>query len=216
MTTLKDAWRSGCSSESEQKESEPVPSYSDADFQGIIERAIKDAADILRENGFRGEWEAYFHGSEEDFSKYMSLIGLLSPKNTENEPVQLQWAVEVFRTAVFTQIAFADMKNKQNDGAIRFAMSLARLVQQSERAGFACVLPDIERGKKSVDGAKLGHEMVHGTIEEKLARWEKYQADLEQAHIDHPTWGIMALRETVAELNGVSTKTIQTHTSKTW
>lgn len=78
------------------------------------------------------------------------------------------------------------------------------------------VIEDSNRGAKNRLHAKEGHELVHGTDEEKKARWGSYQETLEQVHAENPNWGIIACRQRAAEIHGVSEKTIYRHTIKTW
>lgn len=69
------------------------------------------------------------------------------------------------------------------------------------------------RGCKVIKGAAYGHELVHGTPEEKTARWEKYRNDCVDVFRKHPNWGLDVIRQEVAEMNGVSLKTIQRQTA---
>lgn len=76
--------------------------------------------------------------------------------------------------------------------------------------------PDARRGRKVHQGSKDGHAAVHGTSEEKQERWGQYQADLKQAHKEHPLWKITALRKSVAKKHGVSLTTIRNNTHASW
>lgn len=72
--------------------------------------------------------------------------------------------------------------------------------------------PDKDRGVKTIEGASDGHEAVHGTKEEKAARWEKYRNDCVTVSREHPQWGLTAIRQEVADMNCVKFKTIQRQT----
>ena len=170
----------------------------------MLDGLIKQAADTLREFGCDGDWENVANC----WPEFMELL-----KNRKDQPRQVAWSAEVIKRAISVRFV---LNNPDDYRLTALALNMAKFIQAAERAKFSYYIPDVERGQKSINSAKKGHEAVHGSDEEKQARWKKYQDDLEQAHIDHPTWGIMALRETVAELNCVSSKTIQNHTSKTW
>ena len=76
--------------------------------------------------------------------------------------------------------------------------------------------PHAKRGSKVHEGAKKGHAAVHGTQEEKLEGWKKLQIELETVHAEHPRWGITDIRKEAANRCGVSSKTVERHTKKTW
>lgn len=74
-------------------------------------------------------------------------------------------------------------------------------------------MPDAQRGRKIKTSASLGHAAVHGTREEKAARWGKYLSDCIDVARANPRLGMTAVRQTVAERNGVSLKTVARHTT---
>ena len=78
------------------------------------------------------------------------------------------------------------------------------------------VRPMLATGKKVRKAAAGGHEHVHGTPKEKAERWAGYQKKLDEAHAEHPRWGLTALREEVAERMPISFSTIKRHTRRTW
>lgn len=74
-------------------------------------------------------------------------------------------------------------------------------------------MPDAQRGRKIKTSASLGHAAVHGTQEEKAARWGKYLRDCVDVARANPRLGMTAVRQTVAEMNGVSLKTVARYTT---
>ncbi|NOY71878.1 MAG: hypothetical protein GXP14_05795 [Gammaproteobacteria bacterium] len=178
------------------------PATSHQALQEMLDGIVKQASNSLRNYGYEGDWE--------NVSTCWNEFCAINMRG-KNNPKPVQWAWIVIKRAMAVR---GSLNN--NVSATILAINMANFIQAAERAKFSYFVPDIERGQKIINSSKQGHEVVYGTPEEKQARWRKYQTDLEQAHMDHPTWGIMALRETVAELNGVNPKTIQSHTSKTW
>lgn len=75
---------------------------------------------------------------------------------------------------------------------------------------------DIRRGIKIHKSSQLGHKIIHGTEEEKNERWREYQLECEKLHHKNPALGITDIREDLAKRFGVSFKSIQRHTKKTW
>jgi hypothetical protein len=70
------------------------------------------------------------------------------------------------------------------------------------------VAPDIKRGRKVIDGAKLGHAIKHGTAEQKNARWEAYRATFNEYRERNKGWSYEELKRKTAAKHGCSTKTI--------
>src|SRR5690606_18154225 len=66
----------------------------------------------------------------------------------------------------------------RNQEALAFRFKFAAQVQRTEQWD-RYVRPLAKSGKKLKDAAKLGHESTHGTREEKEARWQAYQRELE-------------------------------------
>jgi hypothetical protein len=75
------------------------------------------------------------------------------------------------------------------------------------------VIPLARTGGKVKKGASLGHEAVHGSEAKKNDRWAKYKRDCLSVAREHPNWGLESIRKEVAEMNGVSLKTISRYTS---
>lgn len=69
------------------------------------------------------------------------------------------------------------------------------------------------RGHKFVQDARKGHEEVHGTGEQKNARWQQYQKDLERLLERSPQLSVTEGRRRVATNHGVSTKTVKRRTT---
>lgn len=67
-------------------------------------------------------------------------------------------------------------------------------------------------GKKIKTNAKKGHEQVHGTPEEKQARWKKYKDAYLEKKAQEPSWTTTNVRVSVAREFRVSYKTIERHT----
>jgi len=99
---------------------------------------------------------------------------------------------------------------------------LTRKYKQSDPEGGSTIsnvasvrLRDIEyeivRGKKIKTSAKLGHEKVHGTPEQKHARWQGMRDAVASAFAEHPKWTWAKIQAKVANKFRVSTKTIRRH-----
>lgn len=73
--------------------------------------------------------------------------------------------------------------------------------------------PHALRGEKSVKAGRHGHEAVHGTEEEKQARWSRYQSDLIDI-LQKPNnhLSLTDARKKVAKEHGVSYGTVLRHT----
>jgi hypothetical protein len=72
--------------------------------------------------------------------------------------------------------------------------------------------PDAERGAKIRDKGREGHEIAHGTEEEKLQRWGEYQIEVDRLHELRPTRSYEDMVTRAAEKFGVSITTIKRHT----
>jgi hypothetical protein len=77
----------------------------------------------------------------------------------------------------------------------------------SDTANTKITGPLIERGAKVAAGAREGHEAVHGTAEEKAARWRAMADDYRKALA--AGYNKTGARSLVAEKHGVSAKTVQ-------
>jgi len=102
--------------------------------------------------------------------------------------------------------AFSAFKSKN------FDLMIAKLDALTLACRYAGILPMAMTGDKVKKGASLGHQVVHGTEAEKLERWEKYRHDCLKVASEHPNWKLDAIRQKVAEDNGVSLKTISRRT----
>ena len=69
------------------------------------------------------------------------------------------------------------------------------------------LLPDAERGANTLDSARKGHEVVHGTQDEKHARWTR-QAEDYRKEVARGT-GKDAAYYVVAQMHCVSDRTVR-------
>lgn len=67
---------------------------------------------------------------------------------------------------------------------------------------------DAARGRKVLESARAGHEMVHGTQEQKEARWADYQKDYDELHTRNPNLSHTAVCKKVADKHGCCSKTV--------
>lgn len=105
----------------------------------------------------------------------------------------------------------------EDEDKIAFLCKMKRAVRLGRIEGMRLLAGDnAARGAKAIVTAKLGHEEVYGTSKEKEQLWKEYQSSLIEVHKKHPNWKLTAIRQQVAEDYGVSLKTIQRHTQKTW
>ena len=72
--------------------------------------------------------------------------------------------------------------------------------------------PDAGRGRKVIDGASRGHQIVHGTKEEKERRYAQYQNAVNKQYKENPRRSDTSIAKKVAEDFGVTYKTILRHT----
>lgn len=70
----------------------------------------------------------------------------------------------------------------------------------------------VNGGYKSKKGASEGHTAVHGTAEEKQARWDSYQQDVEARMGRNPALSLSEARRQTAEKMGVSFSCIRNNT----
>ena len=97
--------------------------------------------------------------------------------------------------------------------AVELALATAAMVQASEGVSFQRYMTDTHRGEKVLAASREGHEAVHGTDEEKKARYAAYQKAVDAKHIARP--GITSWRrlsELVAKDCGCCGRTIREHT----
>ena len=73
---------------------------------------------------------------------------------------------------------------------------------------------DAKAGAKVRRSAKWGHEATHGDCARKTARWNDYQDYIDRLSARNPHLSHSDLLRRAAENFGVSTKTIQRHTTK--
>jgi hypothetical protein len=74
--------------------------------------------------------------------------------------------------------------------------------------------PDAIRGQKIVDAARLGHEAVHGTAEQKKERYADNCATVERLRAENPRFSHRRLCALAAAEHCVSLRTIQRHVPK--
>ena len=103
-----------------------------------------------------------------------------------------------------------------NAPAAELALSVAALVQASASANFKQYTEDARRGAKILAAAKAGHRTVHGSAEDKAARYAAYQKTVNRKHAELPaikSW--RRLSELAAREHGCCSLTIRTHTKNT-
>lgn len=69
-----------------------------------------------------------------------------------------------------------------------------------------------ERGYKTLLSAEKGHQEIHGSKEEKAAKWDAYQKLVNELRHRHPSKSWADIKRYVAKHFVVSEKTIQRHT----
>lgn len=74
------------------------------------------------------------------------------------------------------------------------------------------ILMDADRGAKSPDSGRKGHNAVHGDPAEKQSRWQEYQNALEGLLERSPRLSLTEARRRVADTFGCSPKTVARHT----
>lgn len=73
--------------------------------------------------------------------------------------------------------------------------------------------PDTARGQKTMKSSRKGHEIVHGTKEQKQRRWDEYQDAVNALHAANPRLTYEELAKRTAKDKGVNPKTIKRHTT---
>lgn len=91
---------------------------------------------------------------------------------------------------------------------IEWIMNRMREIHSSEAGA-----PHRKRGIKVLNGAKAGHEHVHGTEAEKKKRWAGYQEFIDQKHAEQRFLSYEECAKLAAEEFKVGLKTIKRHTS---
>ena len=84
----------------------------------------------------------------------------------------------------------------------------ARIIQNWATAA------DAERGRGTQQSASKGHAVVHGTTEEKEARWSDLQARVQAKLADNPKLSLTEARRRVANDTGWSYTTVRRHTAR--
>ena len=84
---------------------------------------------------------------------------------------------------------------------------------QGQQYVLAVLGPHATRGRKSMLSAKQGHAVIHGTREQKEARWAQYQTDVNAYHIRFPALSHLDLCDRVANDHGVHRDTVRKHTT---
>ena len=74
--------------------------------------------------------------------------------------------------------------------------------------------PDTARGRGTQRSASKGHAVVHGTTEEKEARWSDLQARVEAKLADNPKLSLTEARRRVSNDTGWSYTTVRRHTAR--
>lgn len=74
------------------------------------------------------------------------------------------------------------------------------------------LFPDIERGRKSINSAKKGHEVVHGSKVDKERRWAALQGALDKKMRKNPRLSLTQARKLVAKETQQSFSTVRRHT----
>lgn len=75
------------------------------------------------------------------------------------------------------------------------------------------LLPHIKRGQKTLRAARKGHEVTHGTKEEKQARWDEMRRTFDALHAKHQLWTYEELKRQTAKRHKCSSKTVGRHCS---
>ena len=95
----------------------------------------------------------------------------------------------------------------------RLAEDAVSLGRHFERMMAREAEPDAERGKKTLDGARRGHEAAHGTDQQKQAKRASYQQTVDDLRARNPELSRTAIRKSAAKKEGVSPITIKRYTS---
>ncbi|MGM0984863.1 MAG: hypothetical protein ACQEXG_15810 [Pseudomonadota bacterium] len=74
--------------------------------------------------------------------------------------------------------------------------------------------PDAMRGVGTLNSAKEGHALVHGTDEEKAKRWAELQAALDDKMARRPSLSLTEARRQVADEMGASESTMKRRTHR--
>lgn len=69
--------------------------------------------------------------------------------------------------------------------------------------------PDARRGRRVSEGARRGHETVHGTLSEKREEWARLQSEVDGLRQQHVTWTRSQVFRKVAEKYSVSPRTLR-------
>jgi hypothetical protein len=72
----------------------------------------------------------------------------------------------------------------------------------------------VARGRAQIKGTKIGHEAAHGNTQEKAARYDDYQKQVDQLRAKNSRISYSAACRKVAARFSVSEKTVRNHTKK--
>lgn len=130
-------------------------------------------------------------------------------------PADMSERVEIERRLPNAWKLVEDNKPGQVTARMIELETLHRLVERAAARMWAEGLrPDIERGRKVLDGTREGHVAVHGSATDKAARWCDLQARLNSVLERRPRLSLTAARRIVASETGYSYRTVQRRTTR--
>lgn len=160
-----------------------------------LKQLKKYAKKIINDRGYSCE----FPGDIPVISKLM---------HDESVAPKLKFAAQVYFKAYFL---LGDIhKSIEVKNAVYNAMLM---MEAAEYAHIVELIPDIGRGQKTMNGAKEGHAITHGTQEQKEKRWGEYQNYVNKSQREKPyNKSYIQLCRWAGEYFKVHEKTIQKHT----
>jgi len=170
----------------------------------VVEYLEKQALETLVDHGLSNFSEYLHDGTMRDgfFAE------LYKHYNRKDIPLQARWSLRVLKRAIVVRCT---MPNDPEPEELAFVY--AGLIRASEKTKFSGFVPEIERSRKIKNAAKKGHEAIHGTQKEKVARWAEYQSFINKTHQAFPRLSYSKCAEMAAEHFNVSSKTIKRHTT---
>lgn len=96
--------------------------------------------------------------------------------------------------------------------AVELALAVYRLGVLKAEQQQAVYFQDMQRGRKVLESARLGHAVVHGTPEQRLALYATYQSTANRLHEANPALSWTALSVRVGREYGCTGRTIRRHT----
>ena len=154
-----------------------------------IEGMWQAAASYLSERGYNPEWPA-----------------CLSIKKDDADPI-----VGHCRQILF--YAHGTLRHLSNDNGNDAVWCAMRLMKHAMTADFHGWRSLAVTGQKSRRGGKKGSERAHGKPEDLMKRNDAMQKRVNEMHREHPEYTREKLNEKVADEFGVSTRTIERHTT---